>query len=418
MVSTITESFSRQHFESWGQEHLQACHWLQLKAANGLSIPYLGYIELGVELCGKFVHQCGVLIVKDPPGVGPSMVPGVLGMNVIRKCYHELFGQHGEALFSLGSVTEAPKPLVHALQKCHDVSTRAPPDLSGHVRVRGKQACCIPGGVMKIVAATCSEQYSGATVLFEPNDVNLPAGLLASPALVRVVRGTAYIPVVNVGTTAVLLHPRTIMGTLEDVHVVSLPAGVTEIPHNIATMASHTTTPTVQDQMEGIDLSKLSAEEQGQVRSLLKKYSSVFSAHDTDLGCTNLISHDIPLLDDIPVRQRYRRIPPSEYEVVKEHINQLLGAKVIRESSSPYASPIVLVKKKDGSPRMCVDYRQLNNKTRKDAFPLPRIEESLDTPTGARWFSTMDLASGYNQVPVTEEDRPKTAFCTPFGLFE
>ncbi|XP_065325766.1 uncharacterized protein LOC135932296 [Pelmatolapia mariae] len=217
---------------------------------------------------------------------------------------------------------------------------------------------------------------------------------------------------------AVLLHPRTVIGTLEDVYVVSLPAGVTEIPSNVATMASHTATPTVQDQMARIDLSKLSAEEQGQVRSLLKKYSSVFSAHDTDLGCTNLISHDIPLLDDIPVRQRYRRIPPSDYEVVKEHINQLLGAKVIRESSSPYASPIVLVKKKDGSPRMCVDYRQLNNKTRKDAFPLPRIEESLDALTGARWFSTMDLASGYNQVPVTEEDRPKTAFCTPFGLFE
>ncbi len=67
---------------------------------------------------------------------------------------------------------------------------------------------------------------------------------------------------------------------------------------------------------------------------------------------------------------------------------------------------------------MCVDYRQLNAKTRKDAFPLPRIEESLDFLTGAGWFSTMDLVSGYNQVPVLEKDRPKTAFCTPFGLFE
>uniref|UniRef100_A0A8C1XCE3 Gypsy retrotransposon integrase-like protein 1 n=1 Tax=Cyprinus carpio TaxID=7962 RepID=A0A8C1XCE3_CYPCA len=123
-------------------------------------------------------------------------------------------------------------------------------------------------------------------------------------------------------------------------------------------------------------------------------------------------------MDDTPVRQRYRRIPPSEYEVVKAHINMLLEAKVIRESCSPYASPIVLVKKKDGSLRMCVDYRQLNARTRKDAFPLPRIEESLDSLTGARWFSTMDLASGYNQVPVSEQDRPKTAFCTPFGLFE
>lgn len=144
----------------------------------------------------------------------------------------------------------------------------------------------------------------------------------------------------------------------------------------------------------------------------------MFSGHEGDLGCTRLISHDIPLLDDVPVRQRYRRIPPSEYEVVKTHINQLMEAGIVRESSSPYASPIVLVKKKDGSLRMCVDYRHLNVKTRKDAFPLPRIEESLDSLSGARWFSTLDLASGYLQVPVSEHDRPKTAFCTPFGLFE
>lgn len=67
---------------------------------------------------------------------------------------------------------------------------------------------------------------------------------------------------------------------------------------------------------------------------------------------------------------------------------------------------------------MCVDYMQQNSRTRKNAFLLPRIEESLDTFTGARWFSTMDLASGYNQVPLTEKDQPKTAFCTPFGLFK
>lgn len=162
----------------------------------------------------------------------------------------------------------------------------------------------------------------------------------------------------------------------------------------------------------------LSSEERDQVQSLLREYSSVFAAHDQDLGCTHLVTHDIPLLDDIPVRQRYRRIPPSDYELVKEHIHKLLEAEVIRESSSPYASPIVLVRKKSGSLRLCVDYRQLDNKTRKDAFLLPRIDESLDALTGARWFSTMDLASGYNQVPVTESDRHKTAFCTPFGLFE
>uniref|UniRef100_A0A8P4FZU9 ribonuclease H n=2 Tax=Dicentrarchus labrax TaxID=13489 RepID=A0A8P4FZU9_DICLA len=270
---------------------------------------------------------------------------------------------------------------------------------------------------MKIVAATCSEQYSGSTVLFEPLEAGLPAGLLASPSLVRVIRGTAYIPVINVGCNDVVLYPRTVVGTLDFVNVVSLPSAVTEVPSGVATVSSQTASPSVQ-QVESVDLSPLSVEEQGPVKSLLQQYSSVFSIDDTDLGCTNLISHDIPLVDDTPVRQRHRRIPPSEYEVVKEHINRLLSSQIIRESSSPYASPIVLVRKKDGSMRMCVDYRLLNSKTRRDAFPLPRIEESLDALSGACWFSTLDLTSGYNQVPVTEADRPKTAFCTPFGLFE
>jgi len=136
------------------------------------------------------------------------------------------------------------------------------------------------------------------------------------------------------------------------------------------------------------------------------------------LGCTQLISHEIPLLDDTPVRQRYRCMPPSQCETVKAHIYQLLESKFIRESSSPFASPVVLVKKKDVSLRMCVDYRLLNDKTRKDAFPLHHIEESLDVLSGARWFTTMDLASGYNQVPMAEKDKYKTTFCTPFGLFE
>lgn len=158
--------------------------------------------------------------------------------------------------------------------------------------------------------------------------------------------------------------------------------------------------------------------EQLKAKALLIKYRSLFAKTDMDVGCTNLITHEIPLLEETPVRQPYRRIHPSQYEVVRAHIKQLLDSQIIRESSSPYSSPIVLVQKKDGGLRMCVDYRQLNAKTRKDAFPLPRIEESLDGLTGAKWFSTLDLASGYSQVEVAEKDRAKTAFCTPFGLFE
>lgn len=144
----------------------------------------------------------------------------------------------------------------------------------------------------------------------------------------------------------------------------------------------------------------------------------MFSAWERDLGCTKLISLDIPLLDEAPVRQHLRRIPQSEYENLKAHINQLLEAKITCESYSQYASLIVLVKKKEGNIRMSVDYHQLNARTRKDEFPLPWIDDSLDSLSSAYCFTTLVLASGYNQVPVTEKDQFKKAFCTPFGLFE
>ncbi|KAI3374165.1 hypothetical protein L3Q82_006024 [Scortum barcoo] len=96
----------------------------------------------------------------------------------------------------------------------------------------------------------------------------------------------------------------------------------------------------------------------------------------------------------------------------------MLEKGVIRESCSPWAAHIVLVKKKHGSWRFCVDYRKLNAVTHKDAFPLPRIEETLTNLTRAKWFSTLDLASGYWQVEMDPQDREKTAFSTPLGLFE
>ncbi|XP_073710120.1 retrovirus-related Pol polyprotein from transposon 412 [Misgurnus anguillicaudatus] len=417
MVSTIRESCFVRHFGLGGQDQLRSCQWLQLKAANGLDIPYIGYVELDVELCGRLISDCGVLVVKDPPGGSCTPVPGVLGMNVLSRCYQEFFGQHGPSFFKLPSVVQAPSFVIQAFQHCHNVSTQSRVDRSGLARVRGRNRWRIPCSTLRFVTATCAEQFSCGPVLFEPSESGLPAGLLISPSLVQVSRGTAFVPIVNVGTTDVWLYPRTPLGTLTGVHVVSLPAGVSDVSPVVATVSSQAVS-CREEQIGSIDLPGLSVEEQDQVRALLRRYQSVFSSHEGDLGCTDLLSHDIPLLDDAPVRQRYRRIPPSEYEVVKAHINTLLEAQVIRESSSPYASPIVLARKKDGSLRMCVDYRQLNAKTRKDAFPLPRIEESLDALTGARWFSTMDLASGYNQVPVSEVDKPKTAFCTPFGLFE
>ena len=146
--------------------------------------------------------------------------------------------------------------------------------------------------------------------------------------------------------------------------------------------------------------------------------SYVFSKGSTHLGNTSEIAHEIRLTDDIPVRDPYRRVPPAQLDEFRVAVQDLLEAGVIRESKSPYASTVVLVRKKDGRLRVCVDFRKINAKTVIDAYPIPRIAETLEALHGAKWFCFLDLQSGYLQVGVREADKPKTATTTPFGLYE
>ena len=118
------------------------------------------------------------------------------------------------------------------------------------------------------------------------------------------------------------------------------------------------------------------------------------------------------------MQQRPYRVPYSQRELVKQELDRMLKAKVIRPSTSPWASPIVLVNKKDGDVRFCVDYRKLNQLARFDAYSMFRIEELIDTVGPARVISNLDLAKGYWQIPMDEGSREKTAFTTPFGLYE
>ena len=111
-------------------------------------------------------------------------------------------------------------------------------------------------------------------------------------------------------------------------------------------------------------------------------------------------------------------MPPIQQELADKEVEKMLEKGFIKPTDSPWASPIVLVTKKDGSTRFCIDYRRLNDVTRKDAYPLPNINEILETLSGAEWFNTLDLASGYWQVPVALADRAKTAFISRKGLFE
>ena len=125
---------------------------------------------------------------------------------------------------------------------------------------------------------------------------------------------------------------------------------------------------------------------QKEAKEMLKRNAKVFSKTDMDMGRTNLVKHHIKLTDPVPFKEAYRRIPPQMYDEVKAHIQEMLDLGAIRPSNSPWASAIVLVKKKDGRLRFCIDLRRLNNRTVKDAYILPKIESILDSLIGANIF--------------------------------
>lgn len=163
---------------------------------------------------------------------------------------------------------------------------------------------------------------------------------------------------------------------------------------------------------------QLKQPQQERLLSLLSSFNDCF-ATTSKVKQTPLTKHRIITEPTVqPVRQHAYRVSQREQDAIRHQVKQMLDDDVIQPSTSPWASPVVLVKKKDGSLRFCVDYRKLNKITKKDVYPLPRIDDSLDRLRHARYFSSMDLRSGYWQIEVDERDREKTAFITPDGLYE
>ena len=162
----------------------------------------------------------------------------------------------------------------------------------------------------------------------------------------------------------------------------------------------------------------LSESEKERVADLLSKYQDTFSRNEWDIGVTNLTEHAIQTEDKGPVRLPPRRVPLAYADKEKQAIEDMKAKGVIRNSVSPWASPICLVTKKDGGVRLCVDYRKVNELVKPDGFPLPRVQDCLDAVAGSKWFSTFDLTSGYYQIPLKKEDIPKSAFVCKYGHFE
>ena len=163
---------------------------------------------------------------------------------------------------------------------------------------------------------------------------------------------------------------------------------------------------------------QLSEEHHLLLKTLLSKYHDVFSLEEDERGETDMIEFEINTGDELPRKQVARRLPYAARQEVADQLDRMQRIGVIKPYNSPWSSPVVLVRKRDGTLRFCVDYRILNSVTKPDVFPLPRINDLLDQLGKSKYYSTLDLASGYWQIRVHADSQEKTAFITHQGLFE
>ena len=170
--------------------------------------------------------------------------------------------------------------------------------------------------------------------------------------------------------------------------------------------------------LERIQLQGVPDADAGQLCTFLANNHSVFSLHDGERGNASLVTMPIDTGDAPPRKQAPRRMPFTVCEEVAQQLRDMQRDGVIQPSNSPCSSPVAMVRKKDGSHQFCVDYRALNSVTKSDTFPLPRIDDLLDQLGGTRYFSTLNLASGFWQICMEPCSREKTAFVIPFGLYE
>ena len=239
-------------------------------------------------------------------------------------------------------------------------------------------------------------------------------GLIVGRTLVDPSGWKVPVLVSNFSQETVVVSPFTEVGMIAQVTAIQSVTdnrirlrGVTgELPHHLRDLV---------DQMSG----DLDGDQRRRLAEVLLEYADIFPVPGDPLtGHTDAVEHDINTGDRSPIRCAPRRMSPHKMKKEEDCVTEMLTGGQIEASDSPWSSPMVLVTKKDGGTRFCVDYRQLNDATIKDAYPLPRIDDTLDMLAGKQWFSTLDLASGYWQVSLSQAARAKTAFATHSGLVQ
>ena len=410
-VSVISTSVYKNYLESLGVR-LQPTR-VVLQAVGHGTVSCRGRIIVKLEICGVTVRNVAFLVCDE---VGESY--SVLwGMNVLAEV-----AEIWPVMYNLSKTGVTQKEWGNYMAGVRQITSLNKDDNWGYIITRSSKLPVIPGNTMRLIPIYVKQlrKMRKMEVLLEPltgeDEGWIPEGIILLPTTIETSYGQGLALIANMSENEVKLRRKWRVGRAakaEEVKKVREEEGVTKA--SIAGVELYRKRKSMEVKLNEELLNEEQVEE---VRELLAKYEDVFAEEGGKIGKASGVKHRIPVTTTQAVRVPYRRIPPHQVAEVKGHIGELLEQGVITQSVSPYSAAIVVVRKKDGTLRLCIDYRQLNKVTIRDAFPIPRIEETVEALAGAKIFSTLDLAAGYHQIEVEGGDQHKTAFSTPFGHFE
>ena len=386
-VSVIDENFLKEIYQGH-LPPLQKHSSGDVKTVSGAPLPVSGTFTTTLEIANG-LYSSTFLVVRD------LTYDALLGRDFLRA--------NGAVINLKDSTLQLEESIARPLSE-------------GACPVRVLYNCVIPASSEAVIPAYLDQTYT-------PRDVGF---VEASPRLIEryQLQGAASLVTVSADHTVpfrlinptrkpVTLYRGATLGTFsqtdESLQVFSL---------------STKTEPTKEPQAEvpdvPVDLANadLTDSQKTELQRLINEYRDVFALSPQELGRTNLVQHHINTGDHPPIRQRAYRVPEAQKRRIEQCIDEMLEQDIIQPSTSPWSSPVVLVRKPDGSDRFCVDFRKVNSVTKKDSYPLPRIAETLDVLHGAQFMSSLDFRSGYWQISMDPSSTGKTAFISHAGLYE
>ena len=387
-MSVIDEQFLRDLFDG-KLPTLQQSELISLKTVSGEPLPVLGTLRDTLLIAGG-KYPCELQVVSN------LTYEAVLGRDFLKV--------NGAVL----NLKDGTLQLDDIPEDQFVSNTFCP--------VRAMSTCVIPPSSESVIPAKLDVEFPpGRFGVIEPSQHLMERYQLQGASVLAKITAHHTIPfrMINPTCRPVTVYKGANLGIFTRLDTNSHISSLDEQPNKKREL--QTDTP---DVPVDFSTSALTSSQQAQLQNLINEYRDIFALSPQELGRTNWVQHTINTQGASSIRMRPYRVPEAQKERIENCIDEMLEQGIIRPSASPWASPVVLVKKPDGSDRFCVDFRALNDITKKDSYPLPRIAESLDALSGTQYFSSMDLMSGYWQIEMDPESREKTAFVTHAGLFE